>query len=262
MVSFGCTWEAKLKRLWKDSSLSLSEVGRRLGIDPLTARRHATRLKLPFSGSRRKIKPLKRVVQFKGHKSSDTWQKKRHTYRSKWICGKAQDLKVTLKELRHELTREYAWLSQNDSEWLISNKPQSQNRARNKSSVDWKRRDSQYASAVKVSASRLKETRDRPVQVTKTAIGRDLGAVTLLQQKLHKMPLTAQVLGNAMETREQYAVRRIQWAANLYAQEKVLPREWQLRLRANVYVLRSSLTVKTAIEHALRMIKWELPLNG
>jgi hypothetical protein len=47
IVSFGPVWEAKLKQLWKDSSLSLSEVGRRLRVDTLTLRRHAARLNLP-----------------------------------------------------------------------------------------------------------------------------------------------------------------------------------------------------------------------
>ena len=80
-------------------------------------------------------------------------------------------------------------------------------------------------------ASHLKNAPGRPVQMTKTAIGRDLGAVTLLQQNLDKMPLTAQALASVAETREQYAVRRVWWATDSYCQEHILPREWQLALR-------------------------------
>ena len=46
IILFGPIWEAELKRLWEDSSNSLSNIGRRLSVDPLTARRHATRLQL------------------------------------------------------------------------------------------------------------------------------------------------------------------------------------------------------------------------
>jgi hypothetical protein len=44
---------------------------------------------------------------------------------------------------------------------------------------------------VRAAASSLKDAPGRPVQVTRTAIGRAIGATTLLRQKLHKMPMTA-----------------------------------------------------------------------
>lgn len=101
-------------------------------------------------------------------------------------------------------------------------------------------------------------TPGRPIQITKTSIGRAIGAVTLLQQKLNKMPLTALVLAGLVETREQYAVRRIWWAADLYCQENVLPREWQLVMRANVYSIRETSAVKCAIERTINMLRLKL----
>ena len=137
-------------------------------------------------------------------------------------------------------------------------KPRPQIRNLSTTSVDWKKRDAEYAVAVKAAASRLMEVPGRHVQVTKTAIGRAIGAITLLQQKLHKMPLTAQVLPSVVETREQYAARRIWWAANLYNQEGVLPREWQLIMRANVYSLRDNSAVKCAINDAVKTLESKL----
>lgn len=75
------------------------------------------------------------------------------------------------------------------------------------------------------------------------------------------MPLTAQVLNRVVETREQYAVRRIWWAADLYFREHVLPQEWQLVIRANVYSLRSVSAVKCAVEAAMNMLVSKLPLS-
>ena len=72
------------------------------------------------------------------------------------------------------------------------------------------------------------------------------------------MPLTARVLASVVETREQYAVRRVWWAADLYCQEDVLPRVWQLVMRANVYILREALAVKCAIEEAMNMLRSQL----
>lgn len=107
-------------------------------------------------------------------------------------------------------------------------------------------------------ATRLKDTTTRPVRVTRTAIGRAIGAVTLLQQKLRKMPLTTQILACVVETQEEYACRRIWWAVDLYCQEDVLPGRWQIIMRANVYSLKETSAVKCALEVAMKMLRLEL----
>lgn len=176
-------WEIKLKQLWEDSSLSISEIGRRLGVDTLTVRRHAARLKLPLSRSDKRLKPLSRTTQLKGKAVSAAWENKRRGYRSNWLSAMRQKRQITLKALRSNLPREYAWLQQHDSEWLDGHKPRPQRRNQSTTSVDWKRRDAEYAIAVRAAALRLKDPPGRPVQVTRTAIGRDVGAITLLRQK-------------------------------------------------------------------------------
>jgi hypothetical protein len=258
MISFGSVWEAELKGLWKESSLSLSEIGRRLRVDPLTVRRHATRLKLPFSCSGKRSKPLKRTTRLKSGILPAAWEKKLGTCRSKWLSTIRQTPKITMKILRRKLSQEYAWLLQNDSNWLKKHSPQAQKHVRSTSSVDWKERDVEYAVTVRDAASRLMSASHRPIQITKTSIGRAIGATTLLQQKLDKMPLTAQVLASLVETREKYAVRRVWWAADFYCQAYVLPREWQLVMRANVYSLKEDSAVKCAVEEAMNMVRSRL----
>lgn len=259
IISFGQVWEASLKHLWQESSLSISDVAKRLGVDPLTVRRHAARLEISLSRSDKRLKPLARTAQLKGNAVSASREKKRRGYRSKWVSAMKLRREITLKALRSKLPREYAWLRQNDSEWLEGHKPRPQRRNQPASGVDWKRRDAEYAAAVRAAASRLREAPGRPVQVTRTAIGRTVGAITLLRQKLYKMPLTAQVLTGLVETREQYAVRRVWWAAGLYLKEGTLPREWQLVMRANVYSLRAVSAVKCAVEGAMSMLISKLP---
>ena len=249
MISFGLVWEAKLKELWKDSTLSMSVIGRQLGVDPITVRRHADRLKLP---SPRSGNPS---VQLKGNSSLAAWKKRQRTCRSNWLSLMKQNQKVTMKDLRRKLPREYAWLLQNDFRWLNQHKPRSKKPIQSTSSVDWKRRDVDYAVAVKVAASHLKDAPGRPIQVTKTAIGRAIGAITLLCQKLHKLPLTAQILATVVETRERYAVRRVDWAADLFLQDKLFPKAWQLIQRAGVYRLREIPEVKYAMEVAMSVIE-------
>ena len=254
IISFGQTWNAKLKPLWKDSSLSISEIGRRLGVDALTVRRHAARLKLSPSRSDKRLKPLPSITQLKDKAVSIAWENKRLRCRSEWLAAMKQGREITLKAIRVKIPREYAWLLHNDSEWLAGHKPRHQRRNPPTASVDWKERDAEYAAAVRATASRLKDAPGRPLRVTRTAIGRALGAITVLRQKLHKMPLTAQVLEGVVETREHYAVRRVWWIADLYFQEHIVPREWQLLMRANVYSLREVLAVKCAVRDVINML--------
>jgi hypothetical protein len=72
------------------------------------------------------------------------------------------------------------------------------------------------------------------------------------------MPLTAQIFVSVIETREEYAVRRVFWATELYCQENVLPSEWQLVQRASVYNLRTNTEVRRAIEIAINTIEVKL----
>jgi Tn7-like transposition protein D len=253
MISCGPVWEAKLKQYWIDSSLSLSEVGRRLGVDALTARRHAARLNLQDSRPIGKSKPLSRDAQLKGAGLTAPIEKQR-TCRVMWISAMRQIPKTTLQALRRKLPREYTWLLQNDAAWLKSHSPSSRRGVRSTSGVDWKKRDAEYAIAVRVAATDLMNRPGRPVQVTMTAIGKMLSAVTLLRQKLSKMPLTAQVLASVVETRVHYAIRRIWWAADRVVEEGVLPRYWQLILRANVYSLKGEPEIKAVVEAAIHKL--------
>jgi hypothetical protein len=124
--------------------------------------------------------------------------------------------------------------------------------------VDWKKRDAEYAVVVRAAATRLRNNPGRPVQVTRSAIGRAVGATTLLRQKLNKMPLTAQVITGVVESRVDYAIRRIQWAAECFTRERTMPRPWQLMLKASVYSLRSVSEVKSAVGTSLGLIESHL----
>ena len=258
IISFGQAWEAKLKQLFHDPSLSINEIARRLGVDPLTVRRYAAHLKLSLSRTDKRLKRLTRATQLKGKDVSAAWEEKRRRCRSKWLSAMKPGQEITLKALRRKLPREYEWLRQNDSGWLEGHKPRPLKRNQPTTGVDWKRRDAEYTAAVRAAASHLKEITGRPVQVTRTAIGKTIGAVSLLRQKLHKMPLTSQALAGLIETREEYAIRRIWWAAEFYSQEDIQPHKWQLISRANVYNLKEIQSVKSAIETASQWVASKL----
>jgi hypothetical protein len=256
MKAFGPVWEDAFRLLWAGPDLSISSIAARLAVDPLTVRRHAERLWLAASGPRR-VPSLSPTLRLKAVSSAAEHARKRRKHRALWLEGMKGHSNPNMKFLRASLPRSYAWLIQNDVAWLMIHRPKRSKRAKAATSVNWERRDSKLALAVRESANRLKATPGRPIRVTKTALGRDVGQITLLQQKIQKLPLTAAALDEVVESRADFAIRRVRRAAELFTQIGKQPRAWELITSANVYGLMSVPCVVEAVNESLRMLEDE-----
>jgi hypothetical protein len=155
MKAFGRVWEDTFRRLWAESALSISGIASRLEVDPLTIRRHAERLQLASLGSRR-VPSLSPALRLKAVSPAAEHARKRREHRALWLEAMKRRPKPNMKSIRGSLSRTYAWLIQNDSAWLKTHRPKHSKRAKAVTSVDWQRRDSELAMAVRESASRLK----------------------------------------------------------------------------------------------------------
>ncbi len=82
--------------------------------------------------------------------------------------------------------------------------------------VDWAQRDIRLCEEVRSAEARIRNTPGRPMRVTRTELGRQIGNVALLHRKLDKLPLTAAAIGSVVETRVDFAVRRIRFAMASY----------------------------------------------
>lgn len=254
--SFGHLWEAELKRLWEDESVSLGNMARQLGVARETVKNHAD--KLGFTSSLRFANKTVRTTQelvscpdiipsFKSQKAE--------TYRVEWLNIMKENPQDGIQELRHKAPAAFIWLSRHESEWLKTHRPLSRRGTRSRvSNIDWGKRDLVTAEKVKASAIRIKNTPGRPIQVTRSAIAKDMDCVAWLHRFLDKLPLTAKALTEVVESREAFAVRRVQWAESLYLQERSNVKRWQLIHRAGVTWISEAKDVKDAIEVALATI--------
>jgi hypothetical protein len=111
------------------------------------------------------------------------------------------------------------------------------------------------------------------VKLTKTAIASDLGQLRLIEQQKDKLPRTTHALKDLAETREEFAIRRIQWASKCFREENVYPKRWQLLRQAGIRPdLAEVPQVKEAIAQALKAFEplgevqaeelLQLPLNS
>jgi hypothetical protein len=158
MKSFGPAWEDELKRLWQDAATTVSEIARRLEVDPLTVKRHADRLGLMFSAKRLGIKQLASELLLKAERTKIAVDERTlQKHRAEWLTALKSFRVQGLKKMRAELPRVYAFLRKYDRAWLTSHLPPVGNTRRNSNSVDWVKRDAELAEAVRKAAERLKK---------------------------------------------------------------------------------------------------------
>ncbi|MBN1137926.1 MAG: hypothetical protein JXM73_15155 [Anaerolineae bacterium] len=106
-----------------------------------------------------------------------------------------------------------AWLQRNDDEWLNAHLPPRRIPVRGRpewilAQVDWKERDAQLANQVREVVHHLFEAPGRPLQITIQTICREVGHFHSLRYELERMPLTAKVLAESVETHKVLAARQ------------------------------------------------------
>ncbi|MBD2340122.1 TniQ family protein [Calothrix sp. FACHB-156] len=255
---YGSVWEESLTTFWEDSSLTLKEISQLLGVEVKTVLRQADRLKLTFPRPNTKARATELCPSLKSRaftfiQAPDVLER----FRQQWLELIEANPEVGRTQLRSKAPAIYAQLYKYDKNWLLEHLPPP---IKNNGTVDvdWNNRDAETLEAVKIAAQRLKQDVNRPIWISKTAIANSLEhpASSWVKKHLTKLPQTAKVLTEMSETREEFAVRRVQWAANSFDQENICPQKWQLVRRAGLRPeIREMILVKEAISNALESLK-------
>lgn len=261
--TFGQSWEMRLQTLWEEESVSLRSIARHLGVDPLTVKRHANRIGLPFPRLKGKISQLRDDQMLRMHTPSMLEALTLEAYRTQWLSLLQMRPNAGVKKIRSEIPRVYTWLYRNDKKWLKEHMPVDVEKTRAKSHrVDWEERDLQLAEEVKDAAIHLKNLPGYPVRLTVSTIGRQIDKLALLQQHLSKLPRTASCMNELIETREAFAVRKIRWVGETYHRESSYPQRWQLIKKAGVERLATNSRVKEEIDTVLHALWLSIPINA
>lgn len=252
--AFGHLWEERLRLLWVDETVSLRGMARQLGVDPLTVKRYATQLGLTFPRPVRTSLPLKEAKQLRPSRNKILEPNIVEIHRAIWQDTIQEYPNAGINKLREKIPDVFIWLYRNDKAWLKEHSPIKCIAKNSPSYIDWTLRDKQLAQAVKETAIYLKTLPGRPVCVSFASIGRTIGQLALLQQHIDKLPLTAEALAESVETRENFAVRRVIWAAEKYREERLHPTKWQLIKYAGVERLVTNGLVQETIGLALKSL--------
>jgi hypothetical protein len=252
---YGRLWETKLHEWWLESGTSIECMARRLGVDSVTVKRQAERLALP-----------PRPVSQRGGKSLDK-QSDLEQRRKEWLEIMESYAEYPITSLLQQIKRAhtiYCWLKKHDQEWLCSHLPPKKTLQRtkahirtafysaikNESKSQGKDRDVIASRAVRLLAQQLMDAPGEPTRVTPTQLKKALPSSWVLLRP-NVFPLTVQAFQEVQETREAFALRRIQWALEKYQEESVLPTRREFILRAKARRVLDIPPVQAAIEEAL-----------
>jgi hypothetical protein len=252
---FGSIWESKLRELRLDGAEhTIGEIARRLGVDRHTLMEQEQRLGLrprkEKDGSEVFASPRPhRREQLRLEK-----EEKRRKYREQWLRAVEEDPETDLLTLKTKLPAAYNWFYKNDDHWMRTHTPR-HHIEKKAIDIDWGARDIELAVAVRRSAARLMNAPGRPVWISADAIGRDTGKRHRALSRDDRLPLTNQALIEVIESREDWAIRRIRWAVECYRQEGVCATERDVLARASVtfgYMIKRG--IRPIVEEAIRSL--------
>lgn len=232
--SFGPVWEAELKRLWNDPTITLKSIETRLKVSRQTIFKQADRLGLKYPRPKPDLSA------------------KRDEARQTWLAEIEKSPAAGISELR-KINRLYYWLWWHDGEWLDQHTPRVSSTS---PSVDWASRDVELADEVKNSANQLRNIKGRPVQITMRGIIKDITcSTTWLAHYLYKLPLTSKALEKVVETQEDVNLRRVNWALDYFTKEGKHPDRTRFLQYAGLHIIVGMPRVDAAIEQALRALR-------
>lgn len=263
VVSYGSVWDSELQRLWNNSEFSIKHIGRLLGIAETAVAGQALRLGLSFP----------RPLQFVDDRKTQEWTKRRvefseallQKHRNTWIAVVRGSPDLRVQQLRERCRATYSFLARHDPGWLRQHVPASRESSISTNSYpDIEELDARIASAIRLASDELRQVPGRPEWITETRLLKWAGLYSIYRYRPDSYPTARQVLENAAETREQHLVRCVQWAAQEFLQERILPSYEDLRQRSGKVrsPLYRSPAVVEAIEAAMAELQRELTELG
>lgn len=252
VVAYGEVWEERLASYWQDQRKSLRAVARGLHVDPLTVKRHAIKLRLPYPrGTGNESVATHYPSQVNSREDVKAQILKIENYRAKWLNALALHPGWSTSTVGRVVPGIYAWLSKNDRAWLAAHRPGTQREAlAPRMQASWAERDHVIAEAVAAAAQKIRSYPGRPVQITLTSLGRESGYSVIIFRHGNKLPLTMSAIQAVVESREAYGVRRIQWAAERCRDEGVMLPRWKFVKLAGV----ARIALEPAISSVLDLV--------
>jgi hypothetical protein len=249
-VTFGEAWENTLRKMHAEGT-SYRKMAAHLSIAPRTVKSQIAQLGLATtSGIEISIQHVE-SHRGRGRLKSANNPDQREANRKVLLSTISANPDLGRSAIKLKIMFAFNWLYKNDQEWLEAHLPPRLAVKGPGVQVDWQARDAEIAASVRSEASRIMNALGRPIRVSMTGVAKRISKVTLINKHGDKLPLTIRALYEVAESVEDYAVRRVRWAAEVYRLQGFSASRWQIQAKAAVSNKVAKLpTVKSTIETA------------
>ncbi|MFY0744542.1 TnsD family transposase [Solibacillus silvestris] len=206
---FGDTWVEKLHHLINQEKLSYRACARILKVDAKTV--------IKYAKSKEKTEI---VVNNEKDEIKNLWLELRSKY--------PESSRTQLRKINSSL---YMRLYRYDKEWLLENSPEKVKQNNDLKRVNWHERDLQILELVKLAVNELRSSK-KPIRLTLSKIGMTIRHLSLLEKKLHKLPLTKEYIDDVCESIEEFQKRRIKCSIEQLDLEDLSL--WRIRREAGI----------------------------
>lgn len=206
IITYGESWESKLRELLESESLHLREAAREMKVDLQTVRKLSVKLNIKTEWMTNESKD--RFIKLPKCNVNKIDDNKLNFYRNKWLSIIKNHNGLSKTALRNIDHRTYYWLNYHDKEWFDKNRPTPVTINRSYKKVDWMQRDIQIKSDVELIVNQILN-REKPERITIDKVGKLLGKTFLLRNHLDKLPITKSYLDLVCENTRAYQIRRI-----------------------------------------------------
>jgi len=259
-INFGEHWDNTVKEMIA-AAWTTNKIARALGISRRIIKLQLARLGLNVAHRNISCVPSK-PRDLRRIPAAD-FEERRQVQRSKLLAIRLENPKFSRSKIRLEYSAVYSWLYVHDRDWLLANLPPrllSSDTIRPKSK--WLLKDAKLAEAVTVEAARLRALCGRPEIISETAIASNLGILHVWSKRRHVLPLTSIRLHEVAETWEGLALRRVDWAAQCFAEQGLSPAWWRIVQLAGISGKLARIpTIRAAIDQAVAGLKSQMELN-
>jgi hypothetical protein len=225
-VTFGPIWEKALSDLWVDTSLTLEELSFRLcgkHRDEQRIKIEAKRLGLQFPRRYKTCRPAmeyhkrKRISKSSSTGVRQAFKALRQDKRHGWLKMSKNYPGLSRTEIRERVSSLYKWLNKNDHKWLQNRLP-----LRRDHSFDWIGLDDKISQSVLKAVEHI-EKAETMRRITLFALGQESGFYDYLRKCIDRLPQTAVILRQALETRIDFTIRKIRNAVQMILAEGMTP---------------------------------------
>jgi hypothetical protein len=244
----GSVWEEALRQLSLSGKYSSREMGHKLGVKDSLIRAKVVQLRRDWEATKQAR------VQARAEERLEAKELKRAKCREQMLQAMKDRPRASRSEFALLVPTAYNWLLRHDREWAEASLPAPRPHIKPPPRIDWKRRDAEFAAKARATAERLKQAPGRPIRVSKSLIAQEIGALPIIYSKAYHLPLTKAVLNEVSESLDDWAARRVQWAAECFRQAGGRPTSGQVLKRAAVRRkgIRKKPALQTALDAAMR----------